>query len=124
MNSRRLVGALVLVGTAGAIVTQTQVNPSRRWTYYGGDKAATRYSPLDQITRENVKNLRVAWRRPAVDPQLKQTLPGSEPVELLPLDADHHRRDAVRAGRRRFARGVRPVDRPRRLDAGAVRTRR
>jgi len=31
------------------------------WRYYGGDNAATKYSPLDQIHRDNVKSLRVAW---------------------------------------------------------------
>jgi len=37
------------------------------WRTYGGDKAFTRYSPLDQINRDNVKNLQVVWRRDAVD---------------------------------------------------------
>ncbi|MEC8886789.1 MAG: membrane-bound PQQ-dependent dehydrogenase, glucose/quinate/shikimate family [Pseudomonadota bacterium] len=31
------------------------------WQYYGRDEHATRYSPLNQITPENVKNLEVAW---------------------------------------------------------------
>jgi quinoprotein glucose dehydrogenase len=31
------------------------------WRFYGGDEASTRYSPLDQIDRNNVKNLQVAW---------------------------------------------------------------
>jgi glucose dehydrogenase len=45
------------------------------WRYFGGDKAFTRYSPLDQITRDNVKNLKVVWRRPAVDEKLTQAFP-------------------------------------------------
>jgi glucose dehydrogenase/alkylhydroperoxidase family enzyme len=32
------------------------------WTTWGGDAGFTRYSPLDQITRENVGTLEVAWR--------------------------------------------------------------
>src|SRR5688572_15098024 len=32
------------------------------WTTYGGDLANTRYSPLDQITRDNFGALEVAWR--------------------------------------------------------------
>ena len=28
---------------------------------YGGNKAGNRYSPLDQINVDNVKNLQVAW---------------------------------------------------------------
>jgi quinoprotein glucose dehydrogenase len=31
------------------------------WRFFSGDNGATRYSPLDQITRTNVKNLKVAW---------------------------------------------------------------
>ena len=31
------------------------------WTVYGGDQAATHYSPLNQINRENVSRLRPAW---------------------------------------------------------------
>jgi quinoprotein glucose dehydrogenase len=32
-----------------------------QWEHYGGDAAATRYAPLDQINQSNVKNLKVAW---------------------------------------------------------------
>ena len=31
------------------------------WSYYGHDAGGTRYSPLKQINRENVVNLKVAW---------------------------------------------------------------
>src|SRR5215813_11847845 len=31
------------------------------WRSYGGEAGSTRYSPLDQINRDNVKNLQVAW---------------------------------------------------------------
>src|SRR6266498_4143521 len=31
------------------------------WRAYGGDDANTHYSPLDQLTRDTVKNLQVAW---------------------------------------------------------------
>jgi quinoprotein glucose dehydrogenase len=31
------------------------------WKAYGGDPGSTRYTPLDQITRDNIKDLRVAW---------------------------------------------------------------
>jgi quinoprotein glucose dehydrogenase len=32
------------------------------WPHWGGDSGGTKYSPLDQINRDNVKNLRIAWR--------------------------------------------------------------
>lgn len=34
---------------------------SGEWRAYAADEASTKYSPLDQITRDNVKNLEVAW---------------------------------------------------------------
>ena len=33
-----------------------------QWRAYGGDNGNTKYSPLDQITRDNVKDLKIAWR--------------------------------------------------------------
>lgn len=39
----------------------TQV-PAGEWRFYGRDQAGTRFSPLSQITRENVGNLELAWR--------------------------------------------------------------
>ena len=41
------------------------------WPAYSGDKAATKYSPLDQIDRNNVKNLRIAWRISAMPEALR-----------------------------------------------------
>ena len=48
---------------AGALcVTAAAAPPAQRdWPAYGGGPAAIRYSPLAQITRANVKSLRVAW---------------------------------------------------------------
>jgi quinoprotein glucose dehydrogenase len=40
------------------------------WRYYSGDNGSTKYSPLGQITRDNVARLRIAWRRPQLDPSL------------------------------------------------------
>ena len=44
------------------------------WRYYGGDSGSTRYSPLDQIDKTNVKDLKVAWRWKAANY-------GPEPVD-------------------------------------------
>jgi glucose dehydrogenase len=45
------------------------------WRNYSGDAGHRKYSPLDQINKDNVKNLRVVWRRPAVDPQFSSRDP-------------------------------------------------
>src|SRR5689334_17677105 len=64
---RSLFSALLLsAAVAGwnvSIVGQDSVhNKPGEWTTYGGDLASTRYSPLDQITRDNFNTLEVAWR--------------------------------------------------------------
>ena len=45
------------------------------WSYFGGSKAFTRYSPLDQIDRDNVSQLEIVWRRPAVRNDLMEAFP-------------------------------------------------
>ena len=67
--------ALVAVVGAGAVVIQSQERGAREWRYYGADHAFTRYSPLDQVNRNNVKQLKVAWRRPAVNATLADAFP-------------------------------------------------
>jgi glucose dehydrogenase len=68
--------SLGLVLTAAVIVIRSQERaPATEWRYFGGNKAFTRYSPLDQINRDNVKNLKIVWRRPAVSDQLTQAFP-------------------------------------------------
>src|SRR6185295_17673468 len=51
----------VMVGATLAVRGQSGAK-NGEWPTYGGDVGNTRYSPLDQITRDNFKNLQVAWR--------------------------------------------------------------
>jgi quinoprotein glucose dehydrogenase len=44
--------------------------PPGEWRDYAGDKAALRYSPLDQISAANVGKLAIAWRRAATAAEL------------------------------------------------------
>lgn len=37
-------------------------NVEAEWSQHRGDYASTNYSPLDQINKENVKQLKIAWR--------------------------------------------------------------
>src|SRR4029453_13163584 len=54
---------------AGTVFTAAQQGArGGEWTRYGGDSGTTKYAPLDQINKGNVSQLRIAWRRPAVDP--------------------------------------------------------
>jgi glucose dehydrogenase len=71
-NTHRWIALLFAVATVG--VGRSEERPAE-WRYFGGDKAFTRYSPLDQITPDNVKNLRIVWRRPAISDELMQAFP-------------------------------------------------
>ncbi len=42
----------------------------REWRHYGGDAGSTKYSPLAEITPDNVTDLAVAWRWVSVDGRL------------------------------------------------------
>ena len=53
-----LVAMLTLLTTAVSAQTGAA---NGEWRTWGGDLAATRYAPLDQINADNFKNLEVAW---------------------------------------------------------------
>ena len=53
--------ALVLAG-ASALGQGEKAAPAVEWKTYGADLASTRYSPLDQVNRENFSKLQIAWR--------------------------------------------------------------
>ena len=76
----RTVVVVVLIGLgAAAGVAQSSPRPSTargEWPTYAGDLASSRYSPLDQITRENFSTLQIAWRATTPDARLSVTLPG------------------------------------------------
>src|SRR5436190_3721278 len=49
-------------GNAAAQAVTPAASPSLNWATYGGNLASHRYSPADQINKDNFKNLRIAWR--------------------------------------------------------------
>ena len=49
---------------------QTGSTPAE-WRFYGGDPGHTKYSPLDQITKDNVGQLKIAWTWTSVDETLR-----------------------------------------------------
>jgi quinoprotein glucose dehydrogenase len=58
---------LVAYGSVGVAVGQVPSTASAaesqsEWTTYGGNLASHRYSPLDQIDKDNFRNLEIAWR--------------------------------------------------------------
>ena len=74
--------AAVYASSAGA----ESAGVSRDWRYYGGSPEATRYSPLDQINRSNVADLKVAWTHSTGDGRKRP----ATTIECTPIVVDGH----------------------------------
>jgi quinoprotein glucose dehydrogenase len=76
-----LVAALAVTGWTGFITRGRAAGKDSKnhdWPAYSGDKASTKYSPLDQINRDSVKDVRIAWRQSAVPAELKAMFPDAQ----------------------------------------------
>ncbi|MCE2541738.1 MAG: PQQ-binding-like beta-propeller repeat protein, partial [Acidobacteria bacterium] len=72
-----LAGLLFVVSLALTPIetrAQTGADPAE-WRFYGGDPGHTKYTPLDQITADNVDQLRIAWAWTSVDERLRAENP-------------------------------------------------
>ena len=56
----KAIGFVLMLLLAASLLAQ-QGAKNGEWKVWGGDPGSTRYSPLDQINRDNVKNLKIAW---------------------------------------------------------------
>src|SRR5215467_1601163 len=52
---------LIVLFVCVASIRAQQGTQNGEWRTHGGDAGSTRYSPLDQVNKENVKTLKVAW---------------------------------------------------------------
>jgi quinoprotein glucose dehydrogenase len=73
VNVLSLAGSLLVAAAATASVfslvsaragaqTATPAGPSVDWPTYGGNLASHRYSPADEVTRDNFSKMQIAWR--------------------------------------------------------------
>src|SRR4029077_7747334 len=70
-RGRQLLGLVLVVGAAGlSLVYAADARKTGECPYYSADNRSTKYSPLDRINKDNVSQLRVAWRLPQVEPSL------------------------------------------------------
>ena len=77
-RSLRLFSCLSGLLTTALMATPAQAQHGAhdgQWRSYTGDLGSTKYAALDQIDRDNVQTLRIAWRRPAVDARLMLQIP-------------------------------------------------
>jgi quinoprotein glucose dehydrogenase len=66
-SRRRFLAGSASFGIALSPLSAAVKDAAREWHHYGGDPGASRYSPLDQINRSNVKRLKVVWTHSAGD---------------------------------------------------------
>ncbi|MCH2170809.1 pyrroloquinoline quinone-dependent dehydrogenase [Myxococcota bacterium] len=63
-----LVGAAALcLSNCSSKPTLDDSGPTANWEVYGGDQGSSHYSPLTQITPENVEHLELAWKHNSGD---------------------------------------------------------
>ena len=90
--------AALLASTAATVPTLTsfaqsanknQPNPAE-WQYYAGNSGGNKYSPLDQINAQNVKNLKIVWRQKAAPAEALggNPAPKAGNYQLTPLMVD------------------------------------
>jgi quinoprotein glucose dehydrogenase len=68
-------GVIVVVALGFWTLAGRAADKNRDWAAYGGDKGGMKYSPLDQINKDTVKNLKIAWRKSGVPDELKASFP-------------------------------------------------
>jgi quinoprotein glucose dehydrogenase len=91
LSRNRMWLRLGVVALMGAAVAAQRGAINSQWRSHGGDPGATKYAPLDQINKDNVSRLQIAWRRPGVDPSLTRDAPNlsySHDFRVTPLMID------------------------------------
>ena len=71
-----LAALAALMGTGRPAAAQRGAPATGEWPTYGGDLGGTKYSPLDQVDRDNFENLEIAWRWQSADAFISIHTPG------------------------------------------------
>ena len=80
----------VAVGLGAGVGLHAQSGAAAgEWRAYAADKAGSKYSPLDQITKDNVADLRIVWRQSTIPDAVRNgnTVPAPRRSQNTPLMA-------------------------------------
>ena len=97
MESMRstVVAVLLLVSVGMCLIGEGRLLAQVRdqlgeWPAYASDKASSKYSPLDQINKENVAQLQIAWRQSTIPDEARHgsTIPAPARSQNTPLMVD------------------------------------
>ncbi len=76
MRERRVTTVFAALAVAAAAALSVSLrgatDQSGEWRAYGANNANLKYVPLDQINRDNVKDLRIAWRQSSVPSEVRK----------------------------------------------------
>ena len=78
----------VAVGLGAGVGLHAQSGAAAgEWRAYAADKAGSKYSPLDQITKDNVADLRIVWRQSTIPDAVRNgnTVPAPRRSQNTPL---------------------------------------
>ena len=81
-------GCAVWLGAVAPLHAQSD-DGAGEWRAYAADKAGSKYSPLDQITKDNAADLRIAWRQSTIPDAVRNgnTMPARRRSQNTPLMA-------------------------------------
>jgi len=81
MRRNILIVAIVLFAfTQGTVGTQGTLGTTKgEWTHYGGNASSHKYSPLDQINKDTIGKLAIAWRWSSPDNPVVEANPMARP---------------------------------------------
>ena len=64
-------GLALAAAVAAWTVAGSAADKNHEWPAYSGDKGSTKYSTLEQINRNTIKSLNIAWTQSSVPAELK-----------------------------------------------------
>ncbi len=73
----------VMVVVSTSIASAQQGVSDGQWHGHGGDNGSTRYSNLDQITRDSFSDLKIAWKWETIDRDVIKSSRRRRPSPLL-----------------------------------------
>ena len=75
VTSGALLGRQLIPGAAASAAAQSAEAAATEWLSYGGDKASSKYSPIDQIGGDNFSRLQVAWTWRSAEEEITKANP-------------------------------------------------
>ena len=75
VTSGALLGRQLIPGATSSAAAQSAEAAATEWLSYGGDKASSKYSPIDQIGGDNFSRLQVAWTWRSAEEEITKANP-------------------------------------------------